>query len=878
MSLEKVCRLMKDERMMLNKGQVSRNLLKRMKGKNQHIERSNLLRIATAQNNLDMVTVIAPHADLQSLNESLPVALQMKDLNTTEVLLGYGADATPNPCQLVFKAFASEGNHEMIRLLLRSPKRPPDKCVTESLTLATQQGCLDIVKLLVNSGADCRYQDASALRDAVTLRRDDLAVSMLAGSKRERLPSNALLDQLVTLTSTEQFLVREALLCAGAKGAGVDTLLRNSVEELPPQRDNQLISMLIRYGANVNFDDGKCVKSAVSRGDVDILRLLLPGRPSVETASQSMRLAMGIEDRVRRTEVIRLLVSAGASGESQVGEALLAAVQESPVDVTMLETLLRQGKADVNHGQGEAICHAVEYCELSILDVILRHSLPSPTVIGRAISRAIMLSSAHIDREAKIQRLLRKEKTQSSVDDALVMEIESLSTIPEAERSLGVLEALLNAKADPNIQRGKPLCLAVEMEDAKVLDLILKKDLTAQSLSRSLPIATGFQLPSSRLSTSQKLLTKGVPADVVSRELTSAVRRNDIELCKLLIYHRGSVDYQGGGAMKEASGASDIRIMQLLLASRPAKSTLITSFKALPTERDRMARLAKLELLLEAGLEGEVVDEAIVIATRITIPDLEVLSLLVRYGASVNHKKGEAMATAVSSVSIDALKILLSGELSHATFQRAFHESWTLNRENRLSIITMLFEAGMLITDQVNNALLEAVQDNKEHAADRPLIGLLLAKKASPLHKNAQCLFYASQSLDFETLSLLYTAPEACSVVTEVFRKLMATSGVWQSESGLQIANLLLSHGVEGTTRSQTLITSVDKHATDISRLSVAFLDMLLRYRADVNFERGLALQKAALQGSQEVVMKLLAKDPSADALSMAFPYIFLSN
>jgi hypothetical protein len=863
---------------MLNIAKVSHNLWKVLKSKNQVVQRSDLLQTATTRGYLDIIKALAPHADLQSLNESISISLEKKNLNTTEVLLSYGADATSDACQLAFKSFVREGNHEMINLLLRCSKRPPDRCITESLVLATQQGSLDTTKLLVKAGADCRYQNAGALKDAVTLRKDDLAVAMLAGIKRDQLPSNALLDEMVALTSTEQSVLREVLLCAGAKGPGVDTLLCNSVEKLPPERENQLISMLVRYGANVNFDDGKCVKSAVSRGELNILRLLMPGKPSVETASQSMTLAMGIEDRVQRTEIIRLLVEAGASGESQVGEVLLAAVQESPVDITMLETLLRQGRADINYDEGEALCYAVEYCELPVLEVILRYSLPSPAVIGRAIGRGIVLSLTHTNREAKIQRLLQKEKTQISIDDALITELHVLATIPTGARSLGVLGALLKAKADPNFQTGKSLCLAVEMEDLTILDLILRRPVNSQCLSKCLPIAIGIQFRSLRLTATRKLLAKGIPEDVVSGELISATRANDLELCKLLTEHGGSVNFENGKPLEEASGATDIKILQHFLGLKPTKPALIASFKALTTEKDRLTRLVKLELLLKAGLEGEAVNDALILTMRMNVPDLEVLSLLVRYGVSVNHRNGEAMAIAISSVNIEALEILLSGPIFPTTFGRAFQEGWALSRQNRLTIIKMLFEAGMPITDQVNEALLKAVQDNIIQAADRPMIELLLAKRVSPLYKNSQCLFYASQCLDFETTSLLFTVPEALSVVTEVFESLMTTSDVWQSESGLRIANFLLSHGVDSEIRNQALVKAVDEYRADASGLSASFLDILLRYRADVSFESGLALQKAALQGNQEAVMKLLAKHPNVEALSMAFPYILLSN
>lgn len=755
-------------------------------------ERSDHLLQATSYNNFDMVKVIAPFADSQSLDESLSVALRQKNSKITATLLAHSAEPLWGlkwgSCESDFQDLAAEGNYEMISLFLRASKMPPTQCITESLKLAVQQGCLKSVVLLVSAGADLshylQYRGASALRCAVTNRKDDIVIAILAGSKRDELPPSAILDQIIASTDIDQVLVQQALLFAGARGPGVDALLCNTIQQLPLQR--QYIDMLLHYGADINHDGGRCIKFAISQADIDpeLVKLLLASGPSTKNLSQFFSLAMGLGRDPRRAEIVRLLISTGPKIAFKIEEALLIAVHEFPTDLALVEVLARVGQADINYAQGKALCFVVEYCDFSVLDIILRYR-PDSAIISKALGKGIMLNTTHTDREAKVRKLLQNEPPQSSIDDALFVEAELLSAILDTERSLGLLKALLDATADVNARVVKSLHLSDQLRDSRILDLILNKSLSSDSLCRGLRIATSLQHAPTKLSTSQKLLAKGIDKDVVSQELISATRLNDLALCQLLIQH----------------------------------------------------------------------------------------------GASVDHQNGEAIIVATSSVSIDTLKILLKGKPIDITFRKALQKSWTLNRQARLTIIKLLFEAGMPITDPVHNCLLEAVKDNKGQLADRSLISLLVTRKASTLYKNAECLFHASKTLDFETLSLLCTAPEACSAISRVLEEVMATSDVWHSETGLKTTDFQLSQGVlMSRVRNEALVASVVWCAGSNSNISMSFLEMFLQHGADVNFNKGLALQKAAMYGSLMILQKLFAILPNSEALSMAFPYILKSK
>lgn len=77
---------------------ASTGMLRRIRNADTTEERGRLLQIATENSRLDMVQLLSPLADQSSLDESLHIALEDRQLLIIEVLLSYGKDPISSSC------------------------------------------------------------------------------------------------------------------------------------------------------------------------------------------------------------------------------------------------------------------------------------------------------------------------------------------------------------------------------------------------------------------------------------------------------------------------------------------------------------------------------------------------------------------------------------------------------------------------------------------------------------------------------------------------------------------------------------------------------------------------------------------------------------
>lgn len=158
------------------------------------------------------------------------------------------------------------------------------------------------------------------------------------------------------LTPADRYDMTEAFLRAGLSGPSVSAALHQAVDEQRPQRDERLIGLLLRYNADVNFNDGASILAAVTYQDVRLLGTLLKGRPTPQIVSLAISKAMLASDQSAKMEMAQLLLAAGATGQ-YVAEALVSVIQARPTDMNLVDLLVKQGKADVNFDSGTPFLH-----------------------------------------------------------------------------------------------------------------------------------------------------------------------------------------------------------------------------------------------------------------------------------------------------------------------------------------------------------------------------------------------------------------------------------------------------------------------------------------------------------------------------------------
>lgn len=129
--------------------------------------------------------------------------------------------------------------------------------------------------------------------------------------------------------------------------------MQQSIEEQPPRKDENLISILLRHNADVNFNDGAGILAAISIRDLPLLQTLLRSKPLPQTMAAGIARAMTVDDKPVRYEMVRLLIAAGAGREgNEVSEALAQLLPVKPTDIQLAALLLEQGQADANFDQG----------------------------------------------------------------------------------------------------------------------------------------------------------------------------------------------------------------------------------------------------------------------------------------------------------------------------------------------------------------------------------------------------------------------------------------------------------------------------------------------------------------------------------------------
>lgn len=544
---------------------------------------------------------------------------------------------------------------------------------------------------------------------------------------------------------------------------------------------------------------------------------------------------------------------------------------------TVVRSLLAAG-ADVNVNKAAALRAAVKGADMQLLDLLLSAS-PTPTSLATALPHSVNIVDP-MDRLTFTQRLIEAGAPRAEANRALIY---AITTHPTDLPLLG----LLAFHADST--DGEALALAAKKENPDVVHLLLEKTIKSYSVPVLTPVfqqATKGQDREKRAAICKTLLKKGVTGRAVSEALVAAASDGDLVLAAILMENGASVEHQEGLAVVAASAAGSHEVLETLLAGKDGakQETLERCFQAATQVGDLERRAGVFRLLLAKGVSGGVIDAELVSAAKFGQDGENLVGLLLEHGANVDYKSGEAIWNATRSAMMGSLKMLLGIERigekqtrpSEATLLRALKASRKLSRDPRYQVIEWLFQAGLPASEEIDIALNRAVKDEP----DLRLIQLLLKHGASPASNGCESLINAAQSLQADILAVFLEAPIPQKDMSWAFRQAFTpeTANRWLLEQGFQVAQMLLEKGAEGDSLSLALSAAIDNYGTDKDAMARQFVGLLLRNKADVNYEHGLVVQKAAHRADPELIELILHGKPDSLAVSMAFPYLFDSD
>ncbi|KAK3312348.1 hypothetical protein B0H66DRAFT_397155 [Apodospora peruviana] len=789
-----------------------------------------------------------------------------------------------------------------------------------------------------------------------------------------------LFPQINTLSTADRYYMAECFLSAGLTGPTVSAALEDAIEEEPPRRDENYINLLLRHNADINFNDGAGILSAITHRDLGLLDAMLKNRPSPQTSAAAIAKAMIVEDRPVRYEMVRLLIEAGAGRVgSEVSEALVQLLPVKPLDMQLAALLLERGRADANFKEGLPVALAANDPNPTILEIVCQHGKPTPKTLFSGLTTLAQMPT-NPAKAAKVISIVRRTKQQEALNNTLYQEVQTVLKSPLDNRNLAVVKLLLSAGADVNAYQGGALQSAVAAADPLTSDLLFNAHPNSTSISGALPHSLHILDPMDRLSFTQKLiaagappaeinraliyaieahptdlpllallaahadstdgkvlklavngesvdavdlilakspskysasvlqdafqeatkvkdkgkrvaicsllLKKGVSGQIVSDALLTASTDGDVLLGAVLMDHGASVEHQEGQAIVEACTAGASEVLRMLLRSKAEvrKQTLVKGFQAATQVGDLGKRGEVFRILLDNGVSGDVVNAQLVSAAKFGEDGESLVRLFLEFGANVDYNSGEAIWNATRGAIMGSLRLMLGvdrvGEKqtrpSTATLLRALKASRKLSRDPRYQVIEWLFEAGLPACEEIHIALNRAVKDDP----DVRLIRLLLKNGASPLVNGCESLIDAAQLFFAEVLGVFLESDIPQKDISWAFKQAFTpeTASTWLSEQGFQVATMLLGKGAEGGSLSLALSAAIDHYGSDNDDIARQFADLLLHSKADVDYQDGLVVQKAAKSADSKLIQQVLDQKPNSRSVSIAFPHIFGSG
>ncbi|KAM0496147.1 hypothetical protein ACHAP8_007713 [Fusarium lateritium] len=596
------------------------------------------------------------------------------------------------------------------------------------------------------------HHDGEALRYAISAGNADLAAKILAAR-----PSNETLTAIFPLVRSlpgpERYRMVELFLRGAMTGPALHVALQDAISEDLSQRDDALINLLLKYGADINYDEGVGLHSIINQMDLGLFNTLMQNA-SPQTAAARLADVMKIENRQVRNEMFSILFKARASvGVQQVAEALLTTLEERPIDMPLLRLILQQGKADINGCKGLILQRATQNPDHKVLELVLTIGKHSHDTISSCLDTLGTLSPTD-SKALKFGVIINISPRKLNLDSLLVQEVQGIVQDETGQASFAMLNKLLDSCADPNTHKARALCCAVAAARETVVDALMgcQRRPTEASLAAALPHALKIPEPMNRLTFTKTIVEAGAPPREVNRALIHAINNfnSDIALIGILA---SFADASDGEALalavsKEAPETLDLLLSRIKHSSESRDSCLEKAMKI----TDWTCRLQICKRLAKAGITPEAASNALLVAAR--DGDLELGDVLIAYGASISTNGGQAIIEACRGGSVEVLDVLLksNADTEKSTLERGFQAATEVGDLNKRAMIFQRLLKRGVSGDVVDIQLVSAAKSGED---GHEVLRVLLAAGADPNFSNGEAVVAATKSAFVDGLELL---------------------------------------------------------------------------------------------------------------------------
>ncbi|KAL4905603.1 hypothetical protein BDW74DRAFT_152859 [Aspergillus multicolor] len=567
--------------------------------------------------NEDLVVLLLQHNASINYEDGVAVrkAIQKLDIGLLAHLLRHEpTEATLNSAFGLSMAIHDIGAKYQAYELLLAAGSISQRLLDEALVSAADAGWMQAstCELLLKHKASPNYANGTPICRAIKSSnyRLDLTRLFLPYEVSEEAVAAALACAFDALQAEIRVSTMELLLTAHKPQQTLDQLLLKAVHA--SYCDAKLMQCLLKAGASVFYQGGKCILHSVMINDVDTLLVLEPYFHGHSGMSEIFMTVWGNGKRAnsqQEKEVLSILLAAGASGEP-VSMALLESVKtvsNTPAGFAFIANLLKAG-ADVNYNEGAGLVEASKQGNVRLLKELLAYC-PRRSHMTRAFP---LVFKSGVDgqglREIAVTFCSHTASPDLTYEHPTCGPLlwQMLQTYP-SERQL--LQYLVDkgCTVDPSVKATLPLSQGEE--DVSLLCWALAKDKGAlkeevidilvaggakvnfqTALSQSTPLQ--LAILSSRSSTVATLLRFNADPSHESNgisPLSLAASIGDAKIARQLVTAGAA---PGDGALHEAARMVNVSVLQVLLIEGKQRDYACSRFQG---------RTALAELCLRGG-------------------------------------------------------------------------------------------------------------------------------------------------------------------------------------------------------------------------------------------------------------------------------------
>ncbi|KJK90835.1 hypothetical protein H633G_05310 [Metarhizium anisopliae BRIP 53284] len=861
-----------------NQTKQKSGILSRRKSVDTFVDRSKSLKLAVQGNQYEMLQVLLPHADGFSIDQALAPAIRTGNTRVAELLLRYGACAsqTPEGQDAFRRACVVQSQAHIVGLLLRSESRPNAAWISACMCDAARSACLETVLHLSRSTADGNHNHAEALKLAIALGRQDIALAIIMGNHPPHGPG---LDEAFqnlyehpSLDPATKLAMAELLLCAGAQGNALSQALESACET----QFYDMASLLARYGASIEYNDAAMLKRAIARGELELVSSLLTDSAKLSPALASscvpliarqapfetrvMVLSLLLRKGAKGVALDDMLIDAAEAGDTESVDLLLNPVYPESTPITLKDSnhtrlsngIPRHEVASVDHRSGEALRTAVLRADAAMTDKILS---AQPTAETLSIVFPMTKKLSPEDRYRMAQVFLKRSLSGPCLHVALHDAINE----DASQRDNALIRLLLEHDADINFSHGPGLAAVIKQKDIKLLGSLLHKA-SPQTAAARVMDAMEVSDHRERFEMMSMLINAG--AVIGAQEIATALSQSlsekpvDMSLLRLLLQQGGAdINLLEGAIAKKAVSNPDPKVLDMVFAnSRPSSTTVTCAFNEFAPLPSTESKAWKLRALLSKSKHKEDLNWVLVhevqslLKTNNSKASLSTLKILLDSGADPNAYKAAALCHAVIGANVKITDMLLESKtpLSAAALGAALpHVLRITDPMERLTLTKKLVDAGAHPLE-INRALVHAITAYPED------VSLQNALAAAADTSDGEALSLSISKESPETMDLLLSKSQSSLETRSTM--LGKAMEVKNRTARHHMCKNLLRLGVSTETASIALLVAARDGDVNLG-------DLLMAHGASIATNNGQAIIEACRGGSAEVLSVLLKQD-----------------